>query len=356
LHPLPAYYHHQTGQEDSTAVNIDGDETNNSGGNSGAAYVFTRTNTTWTKQAFIKAKSNSPSAEFGSSISLSTDGNSLAVGAASDTSNTGKVHTYTRSASIWLWQASLTASNVGVSDYFGFSLAMSGDGKTLAVGAYGEDSNATGVNGSQTNNSSTNSGALYVFVNNSNVWSQQAYIKASDTGTEDRFGYATALSNDGNTLAVGAPSNASGIGAAYVFSRTATTWMQQGSPIKTSSTAVDASFGGSVSLTGDGNTLVVAASREDNSANGVNGKENNGSVAQSGAAYVFTRATNLWTQKSYIKASNTGADDLFGTPVVVSNDGSMLVVGADYEDSNAMGVNGDQTNNLLVESGAVYIY
>lgn len=110
------------------------------------------------------------------------------------------------------------ASNTGANDQFGISVALSGDSNTLAVGAYYESSNATGIGGDEANNLASNSGAVYVFTRTSgtSTWSQQAYVKASNTETSDYFGRSVALSGDGNTLAVGAAgedSNATGINA-----------------------------------------------------------------------------------------------------------------------------------------------
>src|SRR5262249_54827109 len=138
-------------------------------------------------------------------------------------------------------QAYLKASNTNAGDVFGFSVTMSADGNTLAVGAFDEASSATGINGNQANNAAANAGAVYVFSRSGTTWAQQAYIKASNTGANDRFGSSVKLSGDGNTLAVSAPeedSAATGIGgnqadnsatdsgAVYVFSRSGTTWTQ----------------------------------------------------------------------------------------------------------------------------------
>src|SRR5262249_25486086 len=92
------------------------------------------------------------------------------------------------------------ASNTGAQDGFGVSVSLSGD--TLAVGATGEDSAATGVNGNQADNSTELAGAVYVFARNGTTWTQQAYVKASNSGLLDDFGISVSLSGD--TLAVGA--------------------------------------------------------------------------------------------------------------------------------------------------------
>ena len=97
-------------------------------------------------------------------------------------------------------QAYVKASNTGGGDQFGISVAISGD--TVVVGAFGEDSDATGVNGDQTDDSADSAGAAYVFVRNGATWTQQAYLKASNTETGDVFGGSVAISGD--TVVVGA--------------------------------------------------------------------------------------------------------------------------------------------------------
>ena len=102
-------------------------------------------------------------------------------------SGSGAAYVFVRSSGTWVQQAYLKASNTGASDSFGESVAVSGD--TIVVGAVLEDSNATGVNGNQNDNSASNSGAAYVFVRNSMTqqWSQEAYLKASNTEAGDGF-------------------------------------------------------------------------------------------------------------------------------------------------------------------------
>ncbi|MFN7309306.1 MAG: FG-GAP repeat protein, partial [bacterium] len=230
------------------------------------------------------------------------------------------------------------ASNTGASSAFGYSVALSADGNTLAVGATGESSNATGVGGDQTDNSASSAGAVYVYSRSGSTWVQQAYVKASNTGADDYFGASVALSADGNTLAVGAPwedSNAIGIGgdqannsatnagAVYVYSRSGTSWSQQ-AYVKASNTGAGDFFGWSVALSADGNTLAVGATLEDSNAIGVNGNQANNSSPDAGAVYVFSRRGSTWVQQAYVKASNTGADDYFGENVALSADGNTL--------------------------------
>ncbi|MBN4050355.1 FG-GAP repeat protein, partial [Desulfobulbus sp. AH-315-M07] len=128
-------------------------------------------------------------------------------------------------------------------------------------------------------------------------------------------------------------------------------WSQQ-AYLKASSTDPEDLFGASIAISG--NTVVVGAHQEDSIAQGVNGNDADDTASASGAAYVFTRSAGTWSQLSYVKASNTNAFDFFGGSVAISGD--TIVLGAANEDSNATGVDGDETNNGLTAAGAAYIY
>jgi hypothetical protein len=257
-------------------------------------------------------------------------------------------------------QGYLKASNTGANDNLGFNVVLSGD--TLVVGAPQEGSSATGVNGDQANNNAQNSGAVYVFTRTGGVWTQQAYLKASNTDASDQFGVGVAISGD--TLAVGAQfeaSNATGIngdqtnnsapqaGAVYVFTRTAGVWSQQ-AYLKGHNTEAGDQFGVSVAVEGD--TLAVGAIAEASNATGVNHDGSNNNAPGSGAVYVFTRTAGVWSQQAYVKASNAGG--LFGNSVALAGD--TLAVGAQFEASNATGVNGNQTDTSAPLAGAVYVF
>ena len=279
--------------EDSAATGVNGDQADNSASGSGAVYVFTRTGGVWSQQAYVKASNTEGGDVFGHSVALA--GDTLAVGARAEAFVSGAVYIFTRQGGVWSQQAYVKASNPGQDDLFGWSVALDGD--SLAVGAPGEDSAATGVNGNQADNSAFDSGAVYVFTRTGGVWSQQAYVKASNTRVFDSFGWSVALSGD---------------------------------------------------------TLAVGANKEDSGATGVNGNQVDNSAFGSGAVYVFTRQGGVWSQQAYVKASNTGELDVFGTSVALSGD--TLAVGAIFEDSAATGVNGNQADNNAGHSGAVYVF
>ncbi|MCK6483155.1 MAG: thrombospondin type 3 repeat-containing protein [Phycisphaerae bacterium] len=362
--------------EDSNATGVNGNQADNSANNSGAAYVFVRSGGVWSQQAYLKASNTDANDQFG--LSARVNGDTVVVGAwfeassstgvdgnqADNSANSsGAAYVFVRSGTIWSQQAYLKASNTGADDRFGFAVAASGD--TVVVGAWLEDSGATGVNGNQADNSASNSGAAYVFVRDAmGDWSQQAYLKASNTGASDTFGWSVAV--NGDTVVVGAfqeDSSATGVngnqadnsannsGAAYVFVRSSGVWSQQ-AYLKASNTGTNDQFGYSVAVSGD--TVVVGAIDEDSNATGIDGNQADNSASGSGAAYVFVRGGGVWSQQAYLKASNTGVSDLFGVSVAVSGD--TVVVGAHREDSNATGVNGNESDNSATDSGAIYVF
>jgi len=144
----------------------------------------------------------------------------------------------------------------------------------------------------------TASGAVYVFTRGGSTWSQQAYLKASNTEAVDRFGYTLSLDNTGNTLAVGA----------YL---------------------------------------------EDSNANSIDGNQLDNSETDSGAVYIFTSNNGSWGQQAYLKASNAEEADFFGVALTLNEDGNTLAVGAYREDS---GTGGNQLDNTATNSGAVYVF
>ena len=118
----------------------------------------------------------------------------------------GAAYVFVRSGTMWLQQAFLKASNSGYNDWFGSRLALSGDGNVAVIGASLEDSNATGINGNQKDESATEAGAAYLFTRTGTTWQQQAYIKGSNTEAYDEFGSSLAIDRSGRTLVISAKS------------------------------------------------------------------------------------------------------------------------------------------------------
>jgi CO dehydrogenase/acetyl-CoA synthase epsilon subunit len=354
--------------EDSNAIGINGDQSNNGLPNAGAVYVYVRNGSVWSQQAYIKQPYFLSDDQFGNQLDLSGDGQTLAIGAFHNLGK-GIVFICSRTGSTWSHQTSILGTNTEVGDDFGASVSISGDGKYLAVGATGEDSNATGINGDQDDDTFLQSGATYLFSRSGSSWTQEAYIKASNTAIDDQFGSSVSLNGDGTVLAVGAKfedSNATGIngdqannasansGAVYIFEKPFYFWSQQ-VYMKASNTGNNDQFGGMIMLNDAGNRLVIGAANEDSSSPLMNGSQTSNSAPDAGAVYDFRYSGTKWVQHNYIKASTPGSPDSFGISAGMSGTGDILVIGAYREESNATGIDGDQSNDLALGSGAVYI-
>ena len=357
---------------------------------SGAAYVFVRSGTTWSHQAYLKAPNAEASDFFGASVAIS--GDTLVVGASGEDSNqtsitngstvtdnnsassAGAAYVFVRSGGIWSHQAYLKAPNAEAGDLFGDSVGISGD--TIVVGAYQEDSSQTSITNGATasaDNAASDAGAAYVFVRSGTNWSQQAYLKAPNSETVDKFGRIVAISGD--TIVVGAPtedsnqtsitngSNASAdnsatdAGAAYVFVRSGSNWSQQ-AYLKAANTGADDRFGFGVAISGD--TIVVGAHQEDsNQATITNGSTASAddSATSAGAAYVFVRSDTSWSQQAYLKAPNAQSGDIFGYRLAISGD--TIAIGAYVEDSSQTTITNGSTassDNSAAQAGATYVF
>jgi hypothetical protein len=211
---------------------------------------------------------------FGGAVALSADGKTLAVGALYDdvsgNKDQGSVTVYGRSGKSWTEEKVLVSDTGNAEDWFGYSVALSADGNTLAVGAVYAD-----VNGNK------DQGAVSVFARSGGAWSLQKTLNISGGTAGDLFGYAVALSVDGSTLAVGAISDDVNAnvdqGSVSVFARTGTAWKEQ-QVITLDNGTASGNFGWSVSLSTDGNTLAA-------------GGPNQGA----GKAAVFTRSGGTWS-------------------------------------------------------------
>lgn len=357
---------------------------------SGAAYVFQRSGTTWSEQAYLKPSNTGANDQFG--ISLAISGDTIAVGAYFEDSNqtsitngspapanegatnAGAVYVFQRSGTTWSEQAYLKPSNMEAGDRFGITVDISND--TIVVGANLEASNQitiTNGSGASVDNSAVNAGAAYVFRRTGTTWTQEAYLKAPNAESGDQFGNAVAI--DGDTIVVGAfaessnqttitngttassDNSASIAGAAYVFQRTGSTWSHQ-AYLKPPNLGADDRFGNTVAI--EGNTILVSSIFEDNNqttvTNGTMPNDDN-SLSNSGAVYVFHRSGSTWAFRAYFKAPNADVEDRFGNAISISGD--TAVVGVNLEDSNQNTItNGPtaSTNNSALTSGAAFVF
>lgn len=409
--------------EDSSSSGINGDENNEAnGGNSGAVYVFELENGEWQQQAFIKASNTGVEDIFGASIDL--DGDTLVVGASledgenDDITDSGAVYVFQRTDGIWSQQALIKAPEPQVTGRLGEAVAISGDtlvasarghtesgtvsgpvyvyqrengvwsldgtllgsnselgdlfgidldinGSMIAVGANGESSSSRIINGDKTNNDRERSGAVYIFERNNETWNETAYIKSQNSDEFDNFGISLALSGEMLAIAALEDSNATGIngdqnnnsaeeaGAVYVYSLESGQWQHQ-AYIKASNTAEGDWFGTALDISED--QLIVGAWKETTRVAGVNANQDRQfSQSEVGAAYLFDLIDNEWTQTAYLKASNSTGLAAFGEKVALSGD--IIAVGAMWDSVANSGVGAEQ-NSFDSErySGAVYIF
>ncbi len=264
---------------------------------------------------------------YGSAVAV--DGDTLVIGAPADdvgeNADQGSADVYRWTSSGWTHEATLTAADGAGGDSFGGSVAVSGD--TVIVGALADD---VGPN--------ANAGSAYVFVRTGTTWSQQALLLADFGTSGDQFGFSVAVY--GNTAVVGAPFDQVGAavsqGSVHVFVRVGTSWAHQ-AQLLAADGAASADFGYAVAISAD--TALVGARGHHVLPN-----------TDRGAAYVFTRTGNIWTQQAQLLASDGTTFDLFGSAVAL--DADTAVVGAIFDD---VGANTNQGSSYVyVRSGGVW--
>jgi len=305
----------------------------------GAVWVFTRLNGVWSQQGSKLVGTDAVGKALqGYSVALSYDGNTAIEGGYNDSGQVGAAWVFTRSNGIWTQQGNKLVGTgvVGGSAFQGFSVALSGDGNTAIVG--GNFDNA-GI------------GAVWVFTRSNGVWTQQG-SKLIGTGyvngiSEVSQGISVALSYDGNTAIEGGYSDSSQTGAAWIFTRSAGVWTQQGSKLIGSGAIGPADQGISVALSADGNTAIVG------------GQGDNSAI---GATWVFTRSGDVWTQQGnkLVGTDAIGSSDQ-GCSVATSAGGDTTIVGGRFDSSDVgaawvfvrTGGAWNQLGNKLVGSGAV---
>lgn len=294
--------------------------------NAGMVYVFTRSGTNWSQQTTLQASDRAGAANFGDYVSLNSDATYAAIGAPGDpgsSSSEGAVYIFTRSGSTWTQQAKLVASDRAQSHYFGQPVSINDDGSYVITGAYGDST------------SGTSNGAAYIFSRSGSTWTQQQKIKADVPASYEYFGWTLSINGDGSYAVISKYGDNSNTGAAYVYTRSGSTWTQQAT-LTASDGASGDRFAIGVSISRNGSFVIAGAS----------GENDNGTNA--GAAYVFKRSGSTWTQQRKIIASDIQASDYFGAKVSASNDGEYIIIGASRED----GGSGDPK----VDTGAAYIY
>ena len=300
--------------------------------NIGAAYIFTRSGSTWTQQAKLTPSDGQHLDQFGRGTAINSDATYAIVGApyedggAGDPlNNQGAAYIYYRVGSSWSQQARLAPPANASNAYFGYSVSINSDATYAIAGARGRyvsPSNLPGV--------------CAVYTRSGTTWTLQTEITASDAQHQDNFGHSVDLNSDATYIIAGAPNEDTGgsnAGAAYIFSRSGSTWSQQ-AKLTASDAQADDFFGYSVSINSDGTFAAVGAYLEDGGAGNP--------ISSAGAIYTFKRTGSTWTQVSKITASDASTNGgYFALVASISGDGKYIAASAQYFNSS---------------QGAAYIY
>ena len=330
----------------------------------GAVWVFTRSGSSWSAGGHKLIANDAVEAAFqGQSVALSADGSTLIVGGPGDNLDVGAAYVFTQSNGVWTEQKKLVASDSIGNSAQGTSVGLSADGNTAIVGGVYDNGNigaawifvrsggnwseqqkligkqtigslvhqgyAVGLSGDGHtaivggNADNTGVGAAWVFAQSGSTWSQQAKLVGKAHGAAEQ-GSSVALSSDGSVALVGGPNDSSFAGAAWVFTRSGSAWKQQAKLVGTGTSDHDAEQGHGVALSSAGNLAIV-------------GGPNDGSGA--GAAWVFSEKSGVWTQEGSKLVGKGGAKDGFdygqGYSVALSGDGSTAIAGAPSDHANA---------------------
>jgi hypothetical protein len=291
----------------------------------GAAYIYTYNGSSWDEQKLMSPDIEA-SARFGWSVSMNSDGTKVIVGASFNdegATSTGAAYIFTYSGGSWDAGTKIVALDKEQEDYFGYSVAMSGDGNKVIVGAYLEDDDLNDQN------SRSNAGSAYIYTYDGSNWDTGTKIIASDRAVDDIFGRSVAINSNGTKVIVGAE----GGEAAYIFTYNGSSWVQQQILVASDGAAGD-KFGWSVGMNSNGTKVIVGAYLEDP-----------GNLSDAGAAYIYTYDGSNWDTGTKIVAPDKEAGDVFGISVAMNSDGTKVIVGAYLEHAGG-----------ITDAGAAYIF
>jgi hypothetical protein len=317
LIPSDGYYGDRFG-----SVSIDGDyaligaqNDDDNGQDSGSAYVFKRYGSSWLEEDKLKASDGVTADNFGWFVSI--DGDYALIGAPGDDDkgqSAGCAYVFKKYGSSWEEEDKLTASDGYTFDLFGDSVSLHGD--YALIGAQGDDDNGV------------DSGSAYVFKRSGTYWIQQDKLKASDGAPYDNFGKSVSI--DGDYALIGSwydDDKGQDSGSAYVFKRYDTDWFQV-DKLTASDGEYGDQFGRSVSI--DGDYALIGVWSDDDNGYG------------SGSAYIFKQTGTSWIQDDKLTASDGSPYDYFG--IAVSLDGNKAIIGAPFDDDKGQ------------DSGSVYAF
>jgi hypothetical protein len=285
---------------------------------SGAAWVYTRSGSSWTEQQKIVPLDELGGHErlFGGSVALSADGNTALIGGRDDDTGVGAAWVYTRSGNTWTEQQKIVPLDVsfGIAE-FGNSVALSSDGDTALIRGPRDGSSRVG--------------AAWVYTRSGNTWTEQQKIVPAEVLGEcgnSGGGHTVALSANGSLALIGAPGEDCNVGAAWVFALSGGTWTEQQKIVPTDETVTRSAFGRSVALSADGNIALMGGPQDDGHVTvreAPRGREEEESGPEVGAAWLYTRSGSKFVEsQKIIPVGEPG----FGSPLTLSADASTALI------------------------------
>ena len=308
--PVSGYFGNSVSMDsDGTRVAIGAPYDATGGSGAGAVFIYKREGTVWSLEQKLLADDTGTNQILGNSISISDDGAYVVAGANGDASNTGAAYVFARTGTTWAQQQKILPSDSEAGAQFGFSCGISGDATRLVVGAYYDD--ATGGAGS---------GAAYVFTRSGTSWAQESKLVAAASQAGEGAGNSVAIDRNGTRIVVGAywrtVSSLTLAGAAFVWKRTGTTWAEEATFVSSSPEATDY-FGYACGIDANGERVIIGSP----------------GMSVAGVASIFVRnpGTTVWTEETKL----FGVGQWFGGSCSISGDGTRALVGDKYEDAGA---------------------
>ena len=312
---------------DATRLVVGSENADSASIDSGKAYIFLRTGTSWAQEAILMASDKSATDRFGFAVTIDDAANRCMVSAPSRGSAQGGVYVFTRSGTTWSEEAIINADYPHPNSYFGHSISVDSTGTRIAIGAIGHFLSSSNVV----------QGKVFVYIRSGKVWTLEQGFTSSDGTGGDRFGTSVSINSSGTRIAIGASYAEVGIinlaGKVYIFTRSGSSWSEE-AILTASDKAVNNYFGHSVSINDDGTRVVIGSPSA--AADG---------ISNVGKGYIFTRSGTSWSEGGVNIPITKAVNDQFGHAVSISKNGSTVAVGAFLADM------GGQT-----DSGKVIIF
>ena len=288
---------------------------------SGAAYVYSRSNTTWSQETILFASDKVALDAFGHAVDIDTTGIRIAIGAIGADPGTldaaGKVYIFSRAGALWSEEAMLTASDQAANDVFGSAVKLTGDANRIIIGA-----------ANKTVNTEVNHGQAYIFLRLGTAWTEEAILNDLVTTNILNFGISVSITSTGDRVIIGAHNSTAGdlsnAGLAYVFSQANAVWTQE-AILQASIPETSAVFGQCVDISADGKMAIVTAPRS-----------NPDTIVEAGTVYIFLRNGLIWTEEAIVSASDKTTTDQFGFSAAISSAGRDLIVSSPYGDVSGL--------------------